>query len=129
MPPSYIREGFHAITVSLSVSDAEGLLSFLQQVFGAEVASRSERPDGTLGNAEVRIDDSVLELSEAREPFGTMTAALHIYVPDTDATYDKAIAAGAQSVFAPADMPYGERSAGVQDRWGNRWWLATMSSP
>ncbi len=58
-----------------------------------------------------------------------MTAALHIYVPDTDATYDKAIAAGAQSVFAPADMPYGERSASVQDRWGNRWWLATMSSP
>jgi uncharacterized glyoxalase superfamily protein PhnB len=53
-----------------------------------------------------------------------MPGAIHYYVPDVDAAYRKALAAGATSMSEPKDQPYGERSAGVLDPQGNHWYLA-----
>ena len=128
MPRNYIREGFQAITVSVSVPDAEGLLTFLKHVFDAVVVSRSERPDGTSckrRGADRRFGARTLRGERAVRDDDRSAPRLRA---DTDATYGKAIGAGAQSVYEPAEMPYGERGAGVQDRWGNRWGLATMST-
>src|SRR5947207_11207055 len=52
-------------------------------------------------------------------------AALHVYLKDVDATYDRAIQAGATSLYAPTDHEYGERGASVKDAGGNHWYLAT----
>src|SRR5207245_11756609 len=54
--------------------------------------------------------------------------ALHIYVPDTDAVYQRAIEAGGESLYPPADKPYGERGAGVKDPAGNLWFIATRQA-
>jgi uncharacterized glyoxalase superfamily protein PhnB len=120
-----VPEGYHRITPYLVVADGEGLLGFLRNAFGAEVLCRALRPDGAIANAGVRIGDSMMMVAQAREPWKPMPAGFYLYVPDTDATYEAALAAGGVSLLEPSDQFYGDRNAGVQDPWGNNWWIAT----
>lgn len=76
-------------------------------------------------HAELRLGDSVIMLSDASPEFPARSAMIHIYVPDTDAAYRRAVAAGAKPIREPADQFYGDRSAGVEDAFGNYWWIAT----
>jgi uncharacterized glyoxalase superfamily protein PhnB len=76
-------------------------------------------------HAQVRIGDSTIEMGEAHGRWDPMPTTLHLYVPDTDALYRSAIEAGAESLMEPRDQPYGDRSGGVRDKWGNRWFIAT----
>src|SRR5690606_24392068 len=82
--------------------------------------------DGRIQHAALRIQGAVIELSDGNKDWPPIPAALHIYVPDTDAAYAKALEAGATSLFEPADMYYGERSGGVRDAAGNHWYIATF---
>ena len=52
-------------------------------------------------------------------------ASIYVYVDDIDATYERAIAAGASSLAKPTDRPFQERNAAVKDAFGNIWYLAT----
>jgi PhnB protein len=121
----YTRPGFHTVTPYLIVRDAPQLIDFLVEVFGGQELRRDLHADGSIMNAEIRVGSSLVELAEASEAWPAFPAALHVYLPDTDAVYHKALAAGAGSLYAPADMPYGERSAGIKDPYGNHWFLAT----
>jgi uncharacterized glyoxalase superfamily protein PhnB len=111
-------DGWHSVTPRIVVQEAKGLVEFLKQVFDASGEYRQERP------SEVRIGDSVIMISDAgtRSP---MTAFLYVYVSDTDATYRRAVDAGARTLEAPAVMPYGDRRCMVEDKWGNTWQIAT----
>lgn len=120
-----IREGFHTVTPYLIVQGAERLIEFMKQAFGAEEIYRSPKPDGTLGHCQVRIGDSMVELADGNEQWQPAPATLHLYVPDTDATFERAIQAGATQLFAPSDTFYGDRSGAVVDPSGNRWFIAT----
>ena len=120
-----VPPGYHRVTPYLVVADGEGLIGFLVAAFEAEVCSRAIRPDGTIANAEMRIGDSMVMVAQAREPWKPMPAGFYLYVTDTDATYQAALAAGGASVLEPSDQFYGDRNAGVQDPWGNNWWIAT----
>jgi PhnB protein len=84
-----------------------------------------KRPDGSIGHAELKIGDSPLMLSEASEQCPATQAMIHLYVPNVDATYKKALAADATSVMEVADQFYGDRSGGVKDPAGNSWYVAT----
>jgi PhnB protein len=117
--------GYHTATPYLNVKAAVGLIAFMQQVFDAEVAQRLTGPDREVAHAELRIGDSLIMLSEASDNWPAMPAAVHLYVDDADATYRRALAAGAASVLEPSDQFYGDRMAGVKDPFGNVWWLAT----
>lgn len=119
-----IPEGYHTLTPYLTVAGAAKLIDFLKAAFGAAETFRSNR-NGGVGHAELRIGDSMLMLSEARDQWKPMPSVLYLYVEDTDATYKKALAAGATSLMEPADQFYGDRNAGVQDLCGNQWWIAT----
>ncbi len=125
---TYLRPGFRTITPYLTVRGAEEAIAFMVATFAAVVIRRDPHDDGTLMNAEIRIGDSLLEISEARGAWGPLPGALHIYVTDTDATFRRALAAGGVELYPPADMPYGERSAGVRDVAGNVWYLATYQA-
>jgi PhnB protein len=125
---TFVREGFHTLTPYLIVADAPALIDFVAKVFGATETVRAIGSAGGV-HAEVRIGDSMLmigggapDLSWRGEP---RTTALHVYVEDTDATYARALDAGAVSVGEPQDQPYGERSGGVRDVSGNVWYIAT----
>ncbi len=125
MAVSPVPPGYHRVTPYLVVADGEGFLGFLRVAFQAEECSRTVRPDGSIANAEVRIGDSMVMVAQAREPWKPMPTGFYLYVPDTDATYAAALAAGGASLLEPADQFYGDRNAGVQDPWGNNWWIAT----
>jgi PhnB protein len=126
--PAFKREGFRTVTPYVVVPDAAALVAFTKDVFDAEETFRGETPGGL--HAEVRIGDSMLMIGggvSADRPFGgpQRTTAFHVYVKDTDAAYERALKAGAASLGAPAEMPYGERGAGVKDASGNVWYIAT----
>lgn len=76
-------------------------------------------------NAEVRIGDSVVMVSEARSEFKPMPSSIYLYVENTDETYESALQAGGISIMEPEDEFYGDRNAGVKDPTGNHWWIAT----
>ncbi len=120
-----VPAGYHTVTPYLVVPDGEGLLAFLRAAFQAVEGSRTVRPDGTIANAEVRIGDSMVMVAQARDPWKPMPTGVYLYVPDTDAVYHAALAAGGSSLMEPSDQFYGDRNAGVQDPWGNNWWIAT----
>jgi PhnB protein len=112
--------GFHTVTPRMVVSDAVAAVEFLGAVFGAVGEVHADRP------AEVHIGDSLVMVTSAgeREPF---PAFLYVYVEDADSTYQRAIAAGATSMEAPLDTPYGDRRAMVRDPLGNIFQIAHRS--
>lgn len=120
-----IPEGLRSLTPYLVVRGAARLIDFMKQAFGAEERLRVKRADGSIQHADVRIGDSVVELGDGWEAWPARPAAIHLYVPDADAVYARAIAAGATSLVAPTDMPYGDREADVKDPFGNNWYIGT----
>jgi uncharacterized glyoxalase superfamily protein PhnB len=120
-----IPDGYHSITPFLIVDGAPELIDFAKQAFGAEETFRMPGPGGQIMHAEMRIGDSMMMLSDASPENPPMPAMIHLYVPDAEAVYKRALQAGASSIREPADQFYGDRSAGVKDRFGNQWWLAT----
>lgn len=121
----YVREGFHSITPYLISAGAARLIDFMKQAFDAEETFRMPAPEGTIMHAEVRIGDSVIELSDGSPQYPPSPTSLHIYVPDADAVYRRSMSAGAASLFEPADREYGDREAGIRDPSGNHWYIAT----
>jgi len=85
----------------------------------------AKSPEGAVLHATIRIGNATLEIDEAYGEFQQMPCHLHVYVPDTDAVYARALRAGATSIETPQDKEYGDRSAGVKDAWGNSWFIAT----
>lgn len=120
-----IPEGFHTVTPYLLVKGVAQVLDFLKQAFDAKEITRSAMPDGTVMHAQVKIGDSFVMMGEAGGPWQPMPGSIYLYVPDTDATYKRALKAGATSVMEPADQFYGDRNAGVKDSVGNMWWIST----
>lgn len=111
--------GYGTVTTGFRATGAKQMLEFLQKAFGAVHVS------GGVEHAEIRLGETMLELSEAHGRWGPTRGAFHLFVPDCDAVYAEALRAGATSMWAPEDKPYGERSAGVSDAWGNQWYIAT----
>ena len=125
MANAYKPDGFRAVTPYLHVQGAAQLIDFMKRAFDAEEVNRTTSDDGVVQHAELQLGDSKLECSEGRDAYPAMPCAIHLYVSDTDACYRRALAAGAASLYAPEVMPYGERSAGVKDPFGNHWYIAT----
>lgn len=116
----FIPEGWHTVTSRVVVHDAEKLVDFLKVVFGATGEYRHALP------SVIEIGDSMVMISDAG-PRRSMTAFLYVYVEDADATYRRALEAGARSLEQPSDMPYGDRRCMVEDQWGNTWQIATFA--
>lgn len=122
---TYIPEGMRPVTPFLHPVNAPGLIEFLENAFHAEVISREQSTDGVIHHAVVRIGDSMIEMGEAHGDLARpMPPALYTYVENLDATYERAVAAGATSLQAPTTQGYGDRTAWVKDAWGNVWYLA-----
>lgn len=122
-----IPDEYGSVTPYLVVDGADGLMTFLQETFGATVRGGDvmRGPDGKVGHAEVQIGDSIVMLSDV-PPDGVATKAmLNVYVEDCDSVYKKALAAGAESAREPEDQFYGDRTAGVRDKWGNQFYIST----
>jgi uncharacterized glyoxalase superfamily protein PhnB len=121
----YKPDSYSTVSPYLLVDGASGSIEFLVSVFGAVELRRFPGEQGRLMHAEVRIDDTVLMLADATANWPSMPSFVHIYVPDVDATYERALAAGAVSVQEPTKGDDEDRRAGVKDSGGTTWWIAT----
>ncbi len=126
MPVPPIPPGYHTITPYLIVSGLPGTIAFLETVFDARTTvAPMRRPDGTIMHTELQIGDSRIMMAEATEQWKPMPCSIFLYLPDCDASFRRAVAAGATSLMEPADQFYGDRMGGVLDQAGNQWWVAT----
>lgn len=125
---SPVPKGYHTLTPYLIVQDAPAFIEFVKQVFSAEEAFRAIGAAGGV-HAEVRVGDSRLMIGGGSPELSwrgdSRPTAFHIFVEDTDAVYQRALEAGAESIQAPADQEYGERVGCVKDFSGNQWYIAT----
>ena len=120
-----IPDGFHTVTPYFVVDGAPKLMEFMTKALGGEELERHGRPDGKVMHAQVRIGDSIVMLADASPEYPALKMAMYLYVKDCDALYRRAVAAGAKSLMEPANMFYGDRNAGVEDAFGNKWWFGT----
>jgi len=123
---AYKPDGFPSVSAYIMAKDGQGVIDFVATVFGATPERRIEH-DGRIMHAEMRIDDSVIMLADAHGDWPPVPTWLHLYVPDVDATYQKALAAGATSIQAPQQRQGDpDKRGGVADKWGNQWWISTQ---
>ena len=120
-----IPDGYHTVIPYIVANDAQALLTFLKDGIGAAEQDVSRYPDGRIWHADVIVGDSHIMLSQATEHHPAAPCNVYLYVPDTDAAYRRALAAGATSLMEPANQFYGDRNAGVKDGNGNSWWFGT----
>jgi PhnB protein len=104
-------DGRRTVIPRIITDDVAGLVGFLKTVFGAGGEPQSATP------TEMTMGDSVVMISDGGGAREAMPAFLYVYVQNADETYERAIAAGAESIEKPADMPYGDRRATVKDLW------------
>jgi uncharacterized glyoxalase superfamily protein PhnB len=112
------HEPYHSVTPRIVVDDVDGLVRFLREVFDATGEVVPGRP------VELRIGDSIVMISSGSGVRDTCNAFLYVYVDDADQACERAVAAGARTIEAPLDTPYGDRRAMVVDPFGNTYQVA-----
>lgn len=129
---SPIPAGYHSITPFIVCNEVAKAVEFYKEVFGARVLSRNDGPDGKVMHCELQIGDSILQLGDADPRWGMavpdpeqITASLVLYVPDCDAVYARAVAAGATVREEPSVFITGDRYASIADPFGRRWSIMT----
>lgn len=119
----YKPEGYASVSVYLMVDGAQAVIDFLQEVLDAEPLRRFDYPDGRVIHAEMRLDDTVVMLADVETP---IPSHIHVYVPDVDAAYERALRAGGVAIQEPVQKDDPDRRGAVKDPSGNTWWLATQ---
>ena len=131
---SPIPKGMHTLTPNLVIRDCAKAIEFYERALGAQEVSRMMAPDGkSVWHAALRIGDSVVVMNDEMPGMGRPAppvdspgpVSMWLYVPDCDAAFQKAIAAGAKETMRPQDMFWGDRCAGVADPFGYLWSFAT----
>jgi PhnB protein len=128
-----VPEGYHTVTPYLMFGGARAAIEFYKKALGASEVMRLDDPSGRIHHAEIKIGDSCIMLADEHpelqalspKTIGGSPVSLHVYVEDVDAAVDRAVKAGAKLVRPVADQFYGDRSGGVEDPFGYRWFIAT----
>jgi uncharacterized glyoxalase superfamily protein PhnB len=118
-------ETYRTVTPYLVVPDADAELKFMVAAFGATEQSCQRNEQNVVMHAEIRLGDSLIMMGQANQQWKALAGSLFLWVKDVDELYSKALAAGATSLRAPEDMPYGHRNAGVMDSCGITWWIGS----
>jgi PhnB protein len=128
-----IPEGYPRVIPYLHVDGAVEAIDFYTSVLGATERMRMAAPDGKLGHAELQLGDAVIMLADefpgmgasGPKAVGGTPVTIHVYVEDVDATFDRAMKAGAKEVSPVTDQFYGDRSGQFEDPFGHRWNVAS----
>lgn len=124
--PDHKPEGYTTVSPYLIVDAASKAIDFLCDVFDAERVREFPDDSGRLVHAEVRIGDSILMIADSATSWPAQAAFVHVYVPDVDATYARALKHGAMSVQAPEKKGDEDKRGGVKCAAGITWWIATQ---
>ena len=132
--PNPIPDMYRTVTPTLTVKDASAAIDFYKRAFGAQEIRRMSSPDGSkIMHAEIKIGDSMIMLNDEFPEMGCLSpvslkgvaSSLYLYMPDTDASYKKAVDAGAHPIMPPSDMFWGDRYCKIRDPFGQEWSIAT----
>lgn len=126
MSKPYKPQNFSSVSPYIIAEDAAAVIAFLKATFGATDERHMKRDDGRIQHAEIRIDDSIIMLTDAPAGCTPTVACTHVYVPDVDAAYERALAAGGTSIQPPMKKSDPDRRGGVMDPAGNQWWIGTQ---
>ncbi len=121
----YKPAGYTSVAPYLMVADASRTIDFLERVFGGVELQRIPAQGGGIMHAEVRIDDTVVMLADLPPHWPAIEAHVHVYVPDVDAVYRRAVEAGATPVQEPVKKDDADKRGGVLGPGGITWWIAT----
>jgi len=124
----HIPAGFNAVSPYLLTTETDRLVAFLKAAFGAEEVDEAYSDKDGIVHAALRIEGCTVEIGRAAGAWKALHAGVHLYVPDVDASYHRAIAAGGKSLHEVRVMDYGERAAAVEDPSGNHWYIATYTT-
>jgi PhnB protein len=132
-----IPEGYSVVQPYLMFVSVREAIEFYAKIFGAQEKLCMTSPEGRVVHAEITIGDSVVMMADENPAmdaygpahYGGSPVSLMVYVENCDETYAEALAAGATSLRAPADQPYGDRMAGILDPFGYKWWVAHSIAP
>ena len=125
MSSMYKPENYSTVSPYLIVDGASATIEFLVNVFGAVELRRFPDAAGKLLHSEVRIDDTVVMIADAGVGWPPVPSHVHIYMRDVEATYKRALEAGATSVQEPVKKEDEDKRGGVKDAGGTTWWIAT----
>jgi uncharacterized glyoxalase superfamily protein PhnB len=126
MDVSHKPTDYNSVSPYLVVDGAAATIAFLEHVFGATEVRRFPDDAGRVMHAEVRIDDTIVMLADPVPPgWPAVAAHVHVYVPDVDEVYWRALAAGATGVQEPVKKDDADKRGGVRDAGGTTWWIAT----
>jgi PhnB protein len=129
-----VPEGFHSVTPTLTLKDSRKAIEFYKKAFGAKVLEIMPSPDGKgTMHASIQIGDSILMMGDERpgqscksaESLGASPISLYVYMPNVDAVFKQALAAGATQTMPVADMFWGDRCGSLKDPFGYSWMIAT----
>lgn len=127
MNQSYKPQAYSSVSVYIVAKGAAHVIDFLRQAFAATVVRQFDMSDGSIMHAEVQIDDTIVMIGDDGGDTSAFPVWVHVYVPEVDATYQRALAAGGIAVAEPTQKPGdADRRAGVKDPAGNTWWIATQ---
>ncbi|HRG40124.1 MAG TPA: hypothetical protein PLC27_01930 [Saprospiraceae bacterium] len=122
---TYRPDGFGSVNGYLMVDNPKELIEFLKNAFYAEEIDRSLNPhNGDIANVILKIGDSCVMISQARDQFLHMRTAFYLYVDNVEEMHLRAIEYGAKVEFDPAVMPYEDMQSGIIDPSGNYWWIS-----
>ena len=117
--------GYTTVAPWVVTDDTGALLDFVTQVFDGEELARGKTEDGSIGHGEIKVGDTVVLAFDRRADWPALPSLLRVFVPDADAAFGRAIAAGADVVTELADSAFGQRGGRIKDPFGNVWWIVS----
>lgn len=119
-------DGYTSVAPYLAVNGAQATIDFLVRVFEAVPLRTIPGDEGKIAHGEVRIDDTVIMLTDAVEGWPATPSHVHIYVEDAVRTFEIAVAAGATVIKQPVKEDDGDQRGGFMDEGGTTWWVSTQ---
>lgn len=124
---TYKPAHYNSLSPYLIVDDAQKLVDLFKAVFNATELRRFDHPNGKIAHVELQLDDSVIMISNSTETYSAHKTMLHLYVPDVQATFQKALAHGCEIIEEPVNKPGDPDTRGsFYDFAGNYWSVSTQ---
>lgn len=127
MNKDFKPEGYNSVSPYFIVNDAQRMVDLIKGIFDGKELRRYERSDGTISHVEIKVDDSVMMISQATEQYPANQFLLHVYVPDAMKTFRKALELGCKDMGEPKIREGDPDRRGMfQDFAGNVWAVGTQ---
>lgn len=127
MNKEFKPKGYNSVSSYFIINGAQKLMDLLTKIFNAKELRRYEMPNGSIMHAEMQIDDSVIMLADSSEQYPPITVVMHVYVPNVDEIFEKAIQLGCVSIEEPKQREGDpDRRGTFKDFAGNLWSIGTQ---